>query len=190
MTNRSDVYDSDDVLLAFDAPAFVRRAIAVEAAWGGLLERCRHERNRLLELPRIRLARFLKLLESWPAGPSAICSPDDLAYLTALNREWKPHLRSRVLPARSAGQITRALAELASSFESFNRRMANWLGEIDLEPVNRLRDGYNRHYLLEKECALRSARLAQQGFVPLEFVRIEDLFERFPLLRIPESRVH
>src|SRR5262245_61374635 len=60
MTNANDTYASDDVLLAFDAPAFVRRALAVEAAWNGLLERCRHERNRLLELPRIRLARFLK----------------------------------------------------------------------------------------------------------------------------------
>ena len=186
MTGNNDVYSSDDVLLAFDAPAFVRRALQVEAAWNGLLEHCRRERNRLLELPRIRLARFLKLLDSWPAGSSAICRPDDLAYLEGLNREWKPQLRSRVAPARNAAQITRALAELASSFERFNRRMKKWLYDIDLEPINRIRDGYNRYYLLEKECALRSARLAQQGFVPLEFVRIEDLLERFPLLRVPE----
>jgi len=176
------------MLLAFDAPAFVRRALAVEAAWNGLLEMCRRERVRLLELPRIRLGRFLTLLRSWPADPFAICRPDDLAYLETLYQEWKPGLRSRVPPARSAAQIAGALAELASSFDRFNRRMKKYLSGIDLEPINRIRDGYNRYYVLEKECALHSARLAHQGFVPLSLVRREDLLAKFPLLRIPTSR--
>jgi len=168
MPGSNDAYSSEDMLLAFDAPAFVRRALLVESSWNGLLEKCRRERERLLEVPRIRLGRFLKLLQLWPEGATAICRPDDLAYLESLNQEWNPRLRSRVTPARSAGQIAKALAELAASFERFNRRMKKYFSEIDLEPINRIREGYNRHYLLEKECALRSARLAQEGFVPLD----------------------
>jgi hypothetical protein len=186
MTGNNEVHSSEEMLLAFDAPAFVRRALEVETAWNTLLEVCRHERARLLELPRIRLARFLKLLGSWQEGTFAVCRPEDRAYLETLNHEWKPRLRSRVPPARSAAQIAGALAELASSFERFNRRMKKYLTDIDLGPINRRRDGYNRYYLLEKECALRSASLAQQGFVPLEPVRLEDLLERFPMLRVPE----
>ncbi len=182
-----DIHSSDDILLTFDAPAFVRRAMQVEAAWNAILEVCRRERERLLELPRIRLARFLKLLHSRQEETISICHADDLAYLSALNQEWQPRLRSRVPPARSTAQIAQALAELAASFERFNRRMRNFLSDLDLEPINQLRDGYNRCYLLEKECALRSARLARQGFVPLSPVRVEDLLERFPLLRIPET---
>ena len=38
---------------------------------------------------------------------------------------------------------------------------------IDLTHVNKLRDGYNRYYVLEKECALRNVRLAALGFDPV-----------------------
>ena len=59
---------------------------------------------------------------------------------------------------------------------------------VDLEPVNRLRDGYNRYYVLEKECALRSTRTAQDQFVPLPPATTADLFDRFPLLRVPNIK--
>src|SRR5438045_1835289 len=117
MAGNNDPRSDDDMLLSFDAPAFVRRAWQVEAAWNGLLEACRSERELLLEMPRMRLARFLKLLQTRPLGPSGICSAQDFAYLSALHQEWKPRLRSAVKPARTDADHARALSELCRSFE-------------------------------------------------------------------------
>ena len=59
---------------------------------------------------------------------------------------------------------------------------------LDLSGINELRDGYNRYYVLEKEFAVRSARVARHGFVPLEPVTSGVLFELLPLLPVPRSR--
>jgi len=179
--------NNDAMLLAVDAPAFVRRAMQVEAAYEALLAVCRRERERLLEMPRMRLARYRALGRSRPSALAETCSPDELAYLEELHHQWQPRLRRAVEPARSPADLHRALAELSRSFRRFNRRWLAFVAELDLNVVNQLREGYNRYYLLEKECALRSARLAREGFVPLAPVRIDDLFDRFPLLRVPTS---
>jgi hypothetical protein len=185
MAFHNDPFASEDVLLSFDAPAFVRRAMNVEAAWEALLAVCRRERERLLEMPRMRLARFVALADIGGPGASEVCPPAELACLIDLHREWKPLLRTIVKPARAAATLALALNELIRSFQRFNRRWGAFLRELDLQPINQLREGYNRYYLLEKECALRSARLAREGFVPLPPVRAEDLSRRFPLLKIP-----
>jgi hypothetical protein len=39
--------------------------------------------------------------------------------------------------------------------------------------------------VLEKECAVRSARIARQGFVPLEPLTIDDVSAQLPLLPVP-----
>ena len=62
------------------------------------------------------------------------------------------------------------------------------LEETDLTEVNALREGYNRYYLLEKECAVRSARLARQGFRRLEPVTLEELAALLPPLPVPHGR--
>ncbi|MGE5192140.1 MAG: hypothetical protein ACM3U2_06515 [Deltaproteobacteria bacterium] len=186
MPGNKDPFSDDDMLLAFDSPAFIRRAMQVEAAWDALVAVCRRERERLLEMPRMRLARFLALSRSWPAAGSALCRAEDLAYLKELHADWQPRLRTAMNPPRMESVLARALADLARSFLRFNRRWRAFLGELDLRPINQLREGYNRYYLLEKECALRSARLAREGFVPLPPVRIESLIELFPLLNVPE----
>jgi hypothetical protein len=177
--------NSDEVMYAFDAPAFVRRARGVEDAWGTLLDGCRGERRRLLEMPRMRLARFFALGQFSRQIPLSICNTDDLTYLRGLHQEWKPQLRAVVRAARSTAELERAKDDLARSFRRFNERWSKYLHEFDLAPINRLRDGYNRFYLLEKECALWSSRIAQQGFQPLKFATVADLFEEFPVLRIP-----
>ena len=56
---------------------------------------------------------------------------------------------------------------------------------MDLSAVNELRKGYNRYYVLEKECAVRSARIARQGFAPLPPLTTGDLVAQFPLLPVP-----
>ena len=186
MGDSNDPFSDDDMLLAFDAPAFVRRATQVEAAWDAIVAVCRREWDKMLELPKLRLARFLALIHSWPSGPSGICSAEDLAFLDKLHAEWTPRLRSLIKPARTEAAVLLGLADLARSFQRFNRRWLAFLNELDLGPVNQLRVEYNRFYVLEKECALRSARLAREGFVPLSPVRVENLLELFPLLKVPE----
>ena len=59
--------------------------------------------------------------------------------------------------------------------------------EVKLDAVNDLRDGYNRYYLIEKECAIRSPTLARRGFVRLEPLKHENLFEALPLLPLPRT---
>jgi len=58
---------------------------------------------------------------------------------------------------------------------------------MGLDGVNELRDGYNRYYVFEKECATRSPLVARHGFRPLPPVSHADLLERFPPL--PEIAV-
>ncbi|HEY2252571.1 MAG TPA: hypothetical protein VGH74_15970, partial [Planctomycetaceae bacterium] len=164
MFQDSNPQNCDEVMYAFDAPAFVRRAREVEDAWIGLLEACRNARERLLEMPRMRLARLFALGQLADQSATAICRADDLDYLRDLYREWQPQLRAAVKPARSAGELERAKADLGRSFQRFNERWSKYLHAVNLAPINWLRDGYNRYYLLEKECALWSSRIAQQGF--------------------------
>lgn len=172
-------------MYAFDAPAFVRRAREVEDAWTGLLESCRRERKRLLEMPRMRLARFFALAQPACDTLPSLCTDDELTYLRELHQEWKPQLRGAVKPTRSATGLERAKDDLRRSFRRFNVRWSKYLSALDLGPINHLRDGYNRFYLLEKECALWSSRIAQDGFVPLKYAKVEDLAKEFPLLRVP-----
>jgi hypothetical protein len=184
-TDAEDRRMFQQIVAGFDAPAFLRRARRVEEAWNGLLDGCRQKREHLLEMPRLRLARFIRLIETRLPVPEEICPPADLSYLQDLHREWQPQLRSVVRPAKIAAEVAQALTELARSFERFNRRWMEFVNVLDLAHVNELRDGYNRFYVLEKECALFSARLAREGFVPLPPVELKDVLDVFPLLKIP-----
>ena len=80
--------------------------------------------------------------------------------------------------------VATAVYGLEGGLERFNRRWQEYLGRVDLSLVNALRDGYNRFYVLEKECAVGSIRLARQGFQPLLPLCPEDLLGLFPLLPV------
>ena len=74
---------------------------------------------------------------------------------------------------------------MTESIRRFNGRWLEFLEKIDLTPVNELRASYNRYYLLEKECAMRSARLARQGFVRLSLLSVAELAVVLPALPVP-----
>lgn len=174
-------------MAAFDTPAFMRRARDAEVAWEFLLDRCRQKREKLLEFPRLRVAKFFKSLSDSTEVHPQICSPQDLAYLSDLYQVWSPRLQIAVPVVQSERQLKRLLSELRESFESFNRKWTRHITEIDLTEINKLRDKYNKYYVLEKECAVRSTAVAVSGFVPLAPVTTDDLFETFPLLKVPGS---
>jgi hypothetical protein len=68
----------------------------------------------------------------------------------------------------------------------FNRRWITFLDELNLAPVNRMIDQYNRYYVFEKECVVGSARLAARLFTPRSHLTRGDLAAEYPLLPVPE----
>jgi hypothetical protein len=108
-----------------------------------------------------------------------------LRHLERLHEELSPRLRVPTGRTSSRRRLRRALWELRHSIELFNRRWASYLAAVDVRGVNELREGYNRYYIVEKECALRSPRLAREGFVPLEPLTTQGLFALLPLLPVP-----
>jgi hypothetical protein len=173
------------VLGQYDAPAFIRRARRVQEALDFLLARCRQQRETWLMMPRLRLGMLRALAGNWSRLQPWLADVDQMVLLEDLEKGLTPRLRVRIEPTLSARKLQRALRALQESLEIFNRRWLGFLPTVDLTPVNEAREGYNRYYLLEKECAVRSPRLARQGYQPLKPMTLEELQSRLPLLPIP-----
>jgi hypothetical protein len=173
------------VLGQYDAPAFIRRARRVQEALDLVLARCRQQRDEWLMMPRLRLGMLRALAGDWHRLQTWLADVDQIVLLQDLEKELTPRLRVRIEPTSSKRGLGRALISLQESLEIFNRRWLDFLPTVDLTPVNEAREGYNRYYLLEKECAVRSPRLARQGFQHLKPMTTEELQTRLPLLPIP-----
>ena len=89
-----------------------------------------------------------------------------------------------VEPTTSLRQLRRALEEVTESVQRFNRRWQAFLQTVNVTPVNEQREGYNRYYVLEKECALRSPKLARPGFRRLEPLTVKQLAELLPQVKV------
>jgi hypothetical protein len=169
-----------EVLAQYDAPAYVRRARGVEEALQRLVERARRQRTEWLAMARLRVGELLALAGAWEALAALVADGEQLASLERLHAELAPKLRLPPEPTTSARVLRGKLRELCASLERFNRRWRRYLDEIDLGEVNELRAGYNRYYLLEKECAMRSPTLARQGYRPLEMLSLADVEALLP----------
>lgn len=169
----------------FDAPAYIRRARGVDAALEQLLGRARVQRDEWLEMPRLRLGQLQALAGAWSALVAHLADRTQLEVLVSLEETLQPQLRLPLAPTTSARVLVAALDELIGSLERFNARWHDYLAKIDVTAVNRLRDGYNRYYVLEKACALRSDLLARQGFRPLPPLDVAELYRHLPLLPVP-----
>jgi hypothetical protein len=170
------------VMALHGAPAFVRRAQNVQYAWDGLLERCRRQRREWLEMTRVRLALLRALAGSWAALEPLLADAADVEVLAALERELQPALRQPMAATASQRKLLAALEEFIDSLEHFNDRWRNYLAALDLAEVNRLREDYNRYYVFEKECVVRSAAIARQGFQRLPPLTVADVAAVFPCL--------
>jgi hypothetical protein len=174
------------VLGHYDAPAFIRRARRVQEALDLVLSRCRQQRDEWLMMPRLRLGMLRALAGDWHRLQPWLANKDQLVRLQDLEKELTPRLRVRIESTPSGRKLQRALRALRDSLETFNRRWVNFLSTVDLTSVNKAREGYNRYYLLEKECAMRSPRMARQGFKRLESFTIGELMTMLPILPIPK----
>jgi hypothetical protein len=167
----------------FDAPAYIRRARGVEEALAFLVTRCRKKRDELLIIPRQRLAALAALAGQWEELHPLLL-PEDVSALKRVHEELAPPpapLAATILLDR----LRKAIEEVASSFGRFNAAWLKHLREVDLSGVNDLRDRYNRYYVIEKACAMRSDLLARQGFSPLPMMTADDLIAMLPPLPVP-----
>lgn len=180
--------EHQDLFVRYGLPAYVRRGLEVEQALADLVLRCRQQRDEWLQMARTHLGLLHGLAGGWDALRPLLADADQLALLERLHTELAPKLRAPVEPTTSARVLRRALRDVIASLERFNRRWQAFLPTVDLTAINGLRADYNRYYVLEKECALGSARLAREGFHRLEPLTAADLTGLLPPLPVPRLR--
>jgi hypothetical protein len=169
-----------ELLGLFDVPAFARRGQDLEYALVRLRTRSKFHRAAMLDMVRLRL-------RQWAAastGPEVELRffRDPIARLWPLAEAETPKWAGR---SASSWRLRAIARDLIFSVERFNRRWADFLERVDLGPLNRMVDDYNRYYLLEKECSLGSARLAARNFEPKARVTLDEIREEFPPLPVP-----
>jgi hypothetical protein len=169
----------------YDAPAYIRRARGVQAAFEQLLEYCRRRRAEWLEFVRLRIGILHALASDWVNLRPLLADEEQLDILRYHLAALAAPLRAPVAPTTSIRALRRALRELRESLERFNQRWQAFLAGVDLTSITELREDYNRYYVLEKECAVRSARIARHGFTRLQPLTTDDLAAQFPLLPVP-----
>jgi hypothetical protein len=184
-TEESDKFRQ--VLVAYGGPAFLRRAAEVTAAYDHLLHLCRRHRHERLAMVRLRLAQLQALDGTWNTVRPLLADESQLQALIRLFHELAPQLRCELSPASAVPVLRQALAKVNESIAYFNHRWVSYLRSVKLDDINKLRDGYNRFYVLEKECAVGSGALARRGFRPLEMLRSEDLLVTLP--ELPQIRL-
>ena len=172
------------VAAQYDAPAYVRRARAVEVAYEELLDRCRRQRAELLAGVRLHLGSLRAGAGGWAALRPLLADDEQVQVLERLHAEAGDPEYPMTGPTHERG-LRRALQRLCASVERFNRRWLAFVHGLDLSPINALRDGYNRYYLLEKECAVGAARLLPQTFRRLGPVTAGELLDRLPPVPVP-----
>ncbi|HJT75753.1 MAG TPA: hypothetical protein VJ739_00990 [Gemmataceae bacterium] len=175
-------------LSQYDVPAYVRRARQVEDAWEQVLHRCRLRRDEWLLMVRLRLGTLHGLAGSWEALAPLLADEGEAEVLRQLHETLQPRLRAPIRPTSSLLALRRALRELTDSLEHFNARWREFLPTVELDRVNAVRADYNRYYLLEKECAIRSPRLARAGFRRLEPLTTEAVAAALPVLPVPRLK--
>jgi len=167
----------NELLAAFEAPAYIRRARGVELAWELLLRQVAAQREEWLKMVKIHLATLEAVSGGWDKAGWLIANTEELAVLT---QQLQAKLRVKVWPNR--WRMRGVARRLNQALDRFEQRWQSYLPTIDLSTVNELRDSYNRWYVLEKACALRNEAVARSGFLPLKPLTNQDLAAHFPAL--------
>ncbi|OYW19402.1 MAG: hypothetical protein B7Z55_08895 [Planctomycetales bacterium 12-60-4] len=181
-TDEQQIFQS--MIAAYDVPAFMRRAKRVESAWEQCLVRCRERYLVALEMPRLRLGIVLAIAGSWTRVADHLAIPDQAEVLIELHRQWRPLLRRPVTATSRELVVHQALQCVKQSFETFNRRWERYIDGLDFTELNRLRQDYNRYYMLEKECAIASRLVAERGFQQLSPATTADVRALLPCLPV------
>ena len=172
-----------ELLGLFDVPAFARRGQDVEHSRIRLRRRSEKARDAMLDMFRLRLRQWAAASNGPDLARTVFVEPIDL--LWPLCNAPSPKWAARPDSSRRLRAIGR---DIIASAERFNQRWSGYLNTIDLGPINRQIDHYNRYYVLEKECVVGSTRLASRHFVPRSVVTLDELRAEHPLLPVPQLR--
>jgi hypothetical protein len=172
------------VAAQYDAPAYVRRARGVESSFETLMEQCRKKRAEWLLGVRLYVG-ALHAAGDWVELRRLLTDDGELTVLHRLHAEAGDPEVPMTGPTDDRGR-RRTLLRLRASVERFNRRWVAFVAVLDLSEVNRLRDDYNRYYLLERECAVGPDRRAQQSFRRLPPLTTADILAELPPLPVPQ----
>ncbi|RUL87784.1 hypothetical protein [Tautonia sociabilis] len=164
----------------FDAPSFSRRGQDLEDAITRLHGRCARARSGMLEMVVLRLRQWASVATGPDDWDDVLEGP--VAPLWPIAGAPDPSWADSPAPGRRRRAVAR---DLAASVERFNRRWSRFVRGLDLGPVNRRIEAYNRYYILEKECALGSHRLATRFFQPYDPLSADLLLDRHPPLPAP-----
>lgn len=175
------------IMSMYDAPAFVRRARRVQEVQDALLHRCRKQLDALSGMARLRVGMLRAMVGNWRWLVPSIVGDDQIAVFEELETRLQPR-PSSVDATASVRALRRAVDELIESIQRFNGRWKQFVSALDLSEVNSVRDGYNRYYVLEKECLVHSFELARQGFRPLAVLTTDDVLTLFPVLPAPQRK--
>jgi hypothetical protein len=173
--------DIKELMGLFDLPAFARRGQELEFTVRRLHERCRAACGDLLDMVRLRLRQWSHAAtgpEAWSEVFSHSIEP-----LWLLSQAEDPRWAKTPASIRRRSIVGR---DLIASVVRFNLRWTQYLGRLNLEPVNLMIDQYNRYYVFEKECVMGSARLAARYFSPVSKISIESLLHDHPALPVPQ----
>jgi hypothetical protein len=179
----------NELLAQYDGPAYLRRARRVQAAYDQLLDQCRRQRDEWLAMVRVRLGTLRGLAGTWEALAPHLGDEGHTRLLEELWAALDPRPRLPVEPTTSVRALRAAVRELGESAERFNRRWLAFVGGLDLTALNDERARYNRYYLLEKECAVRSPYIARAGYKPLDPLTHEEVLAALPPLTVPALRL-
>jgi hypothetical protein len=177
------------VLGMFDVPAYVRRSLNLETEERALLGRCSALRDK--KLLRVRLAVIAccqtvenvnDLMEYCEATTDAAILNSLAELVPADRRYFGKHMAWR-------SRARRRLKQLTDECARFNEHWQQVLEALDLKPLNQMIADYNKYGLFERECAMRSARLAAHGFQPRRPWSRADLERHFPPLPVPRLRL-
>jgi hypothetical protein len=149
-----------------------------------LLERCRNQRAKWLFGVRLHVGALRSGIGAWTDLRSLV-GDEQVAVLEQLHADAGDPEVPMTGPTEDRGR-RRTLMRLRASVERFNRRWLAFIEKLDLSELNRLREGYNRYYLLEKECAVGSVRLLPQLFQKLPLVTNAEILTELPLLPVPQ----
>ena len=176
------------LISCFDAPASIRRGRAVEAAVEMVHAQCQRQRDEWLRIPRLHLGQLQALAGTWDRVAPFLVVPQDTERLREVHDELAPKLRFGLAATNSDRILRRHLHMTLETLDRFNRRFEAFVSKLDLSGVNQQITDYNRHYVFEKECIVRSQRIARHGFVALAPMTAQRILEKFPLLPTPRMR--
>jgi hypothetical protein len=188
MQTSEDDYLIKRVLGTFDVPAYVKRGLKLESEEQAVLGRCAALREKKLLRVRLAIIACCRTVENI-SELIEYCEPssdaETLISLTELVPADRRRFARRTL---SRSRVRRRLKQLIEECDQFNEHWQHVLEGADLEPLNHMIADYNRYSLFERECAMRSARLAAHGFQPRQPWTRAELERHFPPLPVPRLR--